>query len=93
MNSLKQQIKSQHALAQIRHLCAVAGVAAISHAYFGLNTRRPTTKGFAALSCYGTWPRKHKRNRQTSKARARWMGLVRHFTPEAFHTGEYSLGI
>jgi hypothetical protein len=41
----------------------------------------------------GTPPVRHKRNRQKSKARARWMGLFRFYRPESFHDGEYSLGI
>jgi hypothetical protein len=40
-----------------------------------------------------TQERRHKRNRQESKARARWMGLYRFYRPEAFHTGEYGLAV
>lgn len=41
----------------------------------------------------GTQPRRHKRDRQESKRRARWMGLVRHFHPEFIDGGDYNLGL
>lgn len=80
MNTLKQQIKSGYALRAVRQAEALAGQTVSQHYSPG---------GFRLLSTPAVL---HKRDRQDSKARARWMGLVRFFTPEAFHSGEYGLG-
>lgn len=80
-NTLKQQIKSGYALRAVRQAEALAGHTVSQHFSPG---------GFRLLS---TPPVRHKRDRQESKARARWMGLFRFFRPESFHDGEYGLGL
>lgn len=40
-----------------------------------------------------TEERRHKRNRQESKARARFMGLYRFYRPESFRSGEYGFAV
>jgi len=81
MNTLKQQIKSGYALRAVRQAEMMAGHTVSQHYSPG---------GFRLLSAP---PVRHKRDRQESKARARWMGLIRFFTPDALHTGEYGLGL
>lgn len=81
MNTLKQEIKSGHALRAVRQAEQMAGHTVSQHYSPG---------GFRLLA---TPPVRHKRDRQESKARARWMGLIRFFTPDAFKTGEYELGL
>lgn len=80
-NTLKQQIRSATALQAIRQAEALAGHTVSQHYSPG---------GFRL---FATPPRRHKRDRAESKARARWMGLYRFFRPESFHDGEYSLGL
>lgn len=79
MNTLKQQIKSGYALRAVRQAEAMAGVSVSQHYSPG---------GHRLLSTPAV---RHKRNRRESKSRARWMGLVRFFTPNALRTGEYGL--
>lgn len=81
--SLHQQIKSATALQSIRQAEAMAGHTVGQH-------YRPFRQFPQLLA---TTPRRHKANRQESKARARWMGLYRFFRPESFHDGEYGLGL
>lgn len=80
-NTLKQQIKSGYALRAVRQAEALAGHTVSQHFSPG---------GFRLLS---TPPVRHKRDRQESKARARWMGLYRFFRPASFHDGQYELGL
>lgn len=81
MNTLKQQIHSGSLLRNVRAAEAMAGHTVSQHYSPG---------GFRLLATPAV---RHKRDRQDSKARARWMALVRFFTPDALHTGEYGLGL
>lgn len=75
-----QQIASQTALRAVRTAEAMAGHTVSQHYSPG---------GFRLLA---TPPKGHKRNRQTSKARARWMGLCRFFG-QPLIGGDYQLGL
>lgn len=86
MDTTQQQIASANTLAYVRG--QEAAFQAVSGHDWSLEQAR-YRNGFALR---GTPARKHKRNRQESKARARWIGLVRFYNPEAFHTGNYQLG-
>lgn len=77
-----QQLISSHILSVIRAAEQRLGLASVLHHY------QPLPQ-FPQLA--GTQARRHKRDRQVEKLRARWIGLCRTINPALFYSGDYGL--